>query len=62
MSEPTAGAQMFSDEGQLVLEQHGPELFPISVRPPFLRMLWLGLVALAAVLGLVLAAVAGRLR
>lgn len=54
-------APMFGPEGQMVLDEHGSGLFPVSVRPPFLRLLWLGLIALAVVLAVVLIAVAGRL-
>ncbi len=44
------GARMFGDEGQRVLREQGPRLFPVTIRPGFLRLLWtvLGLLAVAA--------------
>lgn len=54
-------ARMFGDEGQKVLDDLGPGLFPDSVRPSFLRLLWLVMIVLAVLLAVVLTTVAGKL-
>jgi len=44
-----------------VLDGHGPHLFPATVRPAFLRLLWGVLAVLGIAAGIVVAALAGRL-
>jgi hypothetical protein len=52
---------MLGDEGQRVLAQEEPDLFPPSVRPAFLRLLWIALAVLAVAAGLLITAVSGML-
>lgn len=56
---PAAG--MFGDEGQRVLDEHGVRLFPVTVRPVFLRLLWAALAVVAIAGGAVVVGLAGRL-
>jgi hypothetical protein len=50
---------LLGDEGQRALGGTGQDLFPRSVRPAFLRLLWLALAVLAVVAGLLIAAASG---
>jgi|GEM_PF-3498424 len=52
---------MFGDHGRRILDDQRAELFPRTVRPRFLALLWAVLVALAAVAGVLLTTVTGRL-
>jgi len=65
MDEPEAaavpGGGMFGGEGHRVLDGLGPRLFPATVRPAFLRLLWGVLVVLGIAAGFLVAALAGRL-
>lgn len=52
---------MPGDEGRRVLGEQERELFPPSVRPAFLRLLWIALAVLAVAAGLLVSAAAGML-
>ncbi|GIG90684.1 hypothetical protein Pen02_56200 [Plantactinospora endophytica] len=52
---------MFGDHGQRVLDDPQADLFPRTVRPRFLGLLWTMLVVLAAVATVLLTAITGRL-
>jgi hypothetical protein len=52
---------MLGDEGQRVLGEKEEDLFPPSVRPAFLRLLWIALAVLAVAAAILITAVSGRL-
>ncbi len=52
---------MLGDEGRQVLGGQERELFPLSVRPAFLRLLWIALALLAVAAGLLVSAATGML-
>ena len=52
---------LLGGEGRRALRDHEPGLFPSTVRPPFLRLLWIGLAMLAVAAGFLITALAGRL-
>jgi hypothetical protein len=52
---------VLGDEGQRVLGEEGGNLFPPSVRPAFLRLLWIALAVLAVAAAVVFTAIGGRL-
>jgi hypothetical protein len=52
---------MLGDEGQRVLGENEEDLFPPSVRPVFLRLLWIALAVLAVAAAILITAVSGRL-
>ena len=52
---------MLGDEGQHVLAEQEADLFPATVRPAFLRLLWIILAVLAAAGAAVFTALGGRL-
>jgi len=52
---------LLGDDGQRALDEQEADLFPGTVRPAFLRLLWIALAVLAALAGLLAAALAGRL-
>ena len=52
---------MLGDEGQRVLGEQQRDLFPPSVRPAFLRLLWIALAVLAVAAGLLITAATGML-
>jgi hypothetical protein len=53
--------ELIGSEGQRALRDHEADLFPGTIRPVFLRLLWIALAVLAVAAGVLLAAVAGRL-
>jgi hypothetical protein len=55
------GQRVLGDEGQRVLGEEEGNLFPPSVRPAFLRLLWIALAVLAVAAGLLITAASGRL-
>jgi hypothetical protein len=52
---------MLGDEGQRVLSEQQLDLFPPSVRPAFLRLLWIALAVLAVAAGLLITTATGML-
>jgi hypothetical protein len=52
---------MLGGEGQRLLDDQESGLFPATVRPTFLRLLWIALAVLAIAAGVLLASLAGRL-
>ena len=52
---------LFGEEGDRRLAGREDDLFPASVRPPFLRLLWIALLAQAVAAAVLLAALSGRL-
>jgi hypothetical protein len=52
---------MLGDEGQRVLGENEEDLFPPSVRPAFLRLLWIALAVLAVAAAILITAISGRL-
>lgn len=55
------GPGLLGGEGQRALGDQESDLFPSTIRPAFLRLLWVTLAVLAVVAGVLLAALAGRL-
>jgi hypothetical protein len=52
---------MLGDEGQRVLDEEEGDLFPPSVRPAFLRLLWIALAVLAVAAAILITVISGRL-
>lgn len=52
---------LLGGEGQRALRDQEPGLFPSTVRPAFMRLLWIALAVLAIAAGFLLTAVAGKL-
>jgi hypothetical protein len=53
---------LFGDEGRRLLDERQAHLFPPSVRPAFLRLLWVALAVLAIGVTVVIVTIGGRLR
>ncbi|HEY2578906.1 MAG TPA: hypothetical protein VGI74_21585 [Streptosporangiaceae bacterium] len=52
---------LLGDEGRRLLNEQRTHLFPVAVRPAFLRLLWAVLAVLAIGAGVVIVAIGGRL-
>jgi hypothetical protein len=52
---------LLGDEGQRLLDEQHAHLFPATVRPAFLRLLWVALAVLAVGVVAVIVAIGGRL-
>ncbi|HLX48873.1 MAG TPA: hypothetical protein VKS82_11125 [Streptosporangiaceae bacterium] len=56
---PPGPRGLFGDEGRRLLDEQQAHLFPPSVRPAFLRLLWAALAALAIGVAMVIIAIGG---
>ena len=60
-ADPVDRSELFGPEGRDALADHGHDLFPAAVLPPFMRLIWIGLAITAVAAALAVAALAGRL-
>jgi hypothetical protein len=58
---PPGSRGLFGEEGRRLLDERQAHLFPASVRPAFLRLVWVALAVLAAGLAVLIVTIGGRL-